>query len=150
MKTRMKTKCAALVTLATILTAVTLPYTPAYGAEQNKDSAVEVIVQPKYTAMYTCTNQLTLQSMGRLFCAADTHTPSDHIAGVTIELQQYNSGSWTTIKTWSGEKVNRVSLEQYWYVVRGTYRLKLTHTSTNRQGVVVDNITKYSTTVVYN
>ena len=64
-------------------------------------------VSPCFIAIVRWTNNLTLNSGGRLTCHGRTEVQYGYIAGVTIELQQY-SGGWNTIKTW--EKSTAITL----------------------------------------
>ena len=72
-----------------------------------------------------------------------------YVAGLTIELQQYN-GQWNTIKTWNTSDGTVVSLSKDWYVVSGyQYRLRLEHTAINSNNAVIDSYTSYSKTITY-
>jgi len=73
-----------------------------------------------------------------------------YTAGIKIELQQQSGSSWTTIKSWEGSNPWRVLLSNDWYVVKGTYQLKVTHTSYNSSGQLLETVYKYSKTVTVN
>ena len=115
------------------------------------ESAIERIGTPYFTAILVAENGLTLNSGGRLTCASGTETRRDYNAGITMELQSNSNGSWGTIKTWSDtSSTDYIYLSKDWYVVKGTYRLKLTHTAKNTNGTIAETFTNYSRTVVYN
>jgi len=110
---------------------------------------IEEIID-EYVAIILCANVLTLNAGGRLTCGASTDTLPTYTAEVKMELQKQNTnGTWSTIKTWSGSGKAGISLVYDWYVVNGTYRLQLTHTSRTSSGSLVENVIKYSKTVVY-
>ena len=107
-------------------------------------------VSPYFIAIVSYFNNLTLNSGGRLTCEGETEVQYGYIAGITIELQQYNK-QWTTIKTWSDSDSTIVSLSKDWYVASGyQYRLKLTHTAMESDLTVVETFISYSKTVTYN
>lgn len=59
---------------------------------------------------------------------ADTNATSVYVGA---SLQQYKSGSWVVVTSWSNTKIGSyVNLSQTWYVTSGyTYRLVTTHTT---------------------
>ena len=107
-------------------------------------------VSPCFVAIVSYSNNLILNSGGRLTCQGKTSVQYGNIAGVTIELQQYNGG-WNTIKTW-GEStaITLVSVSNDWYVSSGyQYRLKLTHKAYDSNWNQLESFTSYSKTVSY-
>jgi len=107
------------------------------------------IITPYYTTIVLCYNNLKLNSGGKLSCTAETSVQREYIAGVKMELQKL-SDSWTTIKTWdSTSKDSEMYLYKEWYVEKGTYRLKLTHTAIDSSGKTVETVVNYSTNVTY-
>jgi len=124
-----------------------------FAAEQ-KDSIFSIqantSVSPNFIAIVRYVNNLTLNSGGKLTSEGDTEVQYGYIAGITIELQQYN-GQWNTIKTWSSSDSTIVSLMKDWYVASGyQYRLKLTHTAMDSNLTVIESFISYSKTVAYN
>ena len=66
-----------------------------------------------------------------------------------MELQEL-SDDWTTIKTWNSTIDGReMYMYKDWYVAKGTYRLKLTHTAIDSSDKIVETVIEYSTTVIY-
>ena len=113
------------------------------------DSEFNFEVTPYYTTILICSNYLELISDGKLGCNGDTSVQKGYIAGIKMELQKL-SDSWTTIKTWEVKGSNdKVSLYKEWYVEKGTYRLKLTHTALDSSGKAVETVIKYSNVVIY-
>lgn len=107
------------------------------------------IISPNFIAIVEYSNYLTLNSGGRLTCEADTSVQMGYIAGVTIELQQYNGG-WSTIKTWSATASKFVDLYQDWYVAQNyDYRLRVTHRALSSGGSIIESFISYSNTVSY-
>ncbi len=123
-------------------------------AAGQKDPVVSVqentYISPYFLAIVRCVNDLTLNSGGRLTCEGETEVQYGYIAGITIELQQYD-GQWNTIKTWSNSDSTIVSLMKDWYVASDCqYRLQLTHTAMNSSGTVIESFINYSRIVTYN
>jgi len=123
-------------------------------AAEQKSSIVSIqantSVSPNFIAIVRYVNNLTLNSGGKLTSEGETEVQYRYIAGITIELQQYN-GQWNTIKTWSSSDSTIVSLMKDWYVASGyQYRLKLTHTAMDSNLTVIESFISYSKTVAYN
>ncbi len=116
---------------------------------ESVDSKSGFEVTPYYTTIVTCTNYLELISNGKLGCNGYTNTQKGYIASIKMELQKL-SDSWTTIKTWEETGSNdKISLYKEWYIEKGTYRLKLTHTALDSSGKTLETVIKYSTSVTY-
>lgn len=106
-------------------------------------------ITPQYTTIILCSNNLTLNAGGKLTCEGKTNVQRGYIAGVKMELQEL-SDDWTTIKTWDSISEGReMYIYKDWYVTKGTYRLKLTHTALDSSDKIVETVIKYSNTVVY-
>lgn len=105
---------------------------------------------PYFIAITGASNELTLNSGGRLTCYADTRTQYGYGSGVTIELQQYTNDGWQTIKTWTSSSDSNLSaIDEDWYVAKGySYQLKTTHMALSN-GNVIENFVKYSNTINY-
>lgn len=134
--------------IITISMAVVLCMSTGVFAAESKPSMQFVHdneVSPKYTAILDLSNYLSLESSdGKLYCQGDTHVYWGYKAGVTVELQQYD-GSWNTIKTWYNAENSRFAVvSEYYYVVNGTYRLKVTHEAYNSNGTVAETEITYS------
>lgn len=106
-------------------------------------------ISPYYIAIATCKNDLHVSNSGKLTCIGKTYVQDSYVAKVTIHVQQKKNGSWTTIKTWSGEKNNMISLSKSLYVNPGTYRLQLIHEAIDSRGKTIETVKDYSTTVTY-
>jgi len=124
----------------------------AFAAEQKDLTSLDqpnLSISPCFIAIVSYTNNLTLNSGGRFTCEGETEVQNGYIAGVTVELQQYNSG-WKTIKTWDSTDLTDVYVCNDWYVASGySYRLKLLHTAYNSNWNQIDSFISYSKTVSY-
>ncbi len=107
-------------------------------------------VSPCFTAISSCGRGIEKEnSLGKLYCEADTTTYPGYNASVYVELQHYD-GNWTTIKTWSDAPNYKYAVVgEYYYVGTGSYRLKTTHKALNSSGTVVETFTDYSRTVTF-
>jgi hypothetical protein len=94
-------------------------------------------------------NNISLGVFGKLTCVGNTYVLDGYIAGITMELQEYKNQEWTTIKTWSGTDADYIGLSTSYFVVKGTYRLKLTHIAYNSSMKQVESFVKYSKTIFY-
>ena len=102
----------------------------------------------KYSYIVYCANYITVNSAGLVSCDSETDVQPGYTAGIRMDLQKLD-GAWYTLKTWSGTQSRNAFVAGNWYVVRGTYRLKLTHTALNSSGQVLETVTKYSKTITY-
>ncbi|WP_326908545.1 hypothetical protein [Sedimentibacter sp. MB31-C6] len=113
------------------------------------DSKNSSEITPNYVAIVLCYNNLTLNSGGKLSCEGRTNVQMGYTAEVKMELQKL-SEDWTTIKTWEDTSDDEeMYLYKDWYVEKGSYRLKTTHTALDSSGDVIETVTKYSETVDY-
>ena len=111
-----------------------------------------ISVQPRYTIINTIAAGLAIDSSGKATCSGRLVSGSSGSdCYISIELQQKSNNQWNTIKTWTASKLNAssVSLEKNYYVVHGTYRVKLTGTIENSELGVEETAVKYSKTVEY-
>ena len=113
------------------------------------ESGISNEITPQYTTIILVSNNLTLNSGGKLTCEGRTKVQVGYKAGVKMELQEL-SDDWTTIKTWNSTSDDKeMYISKNWYVEKGTYRLKLTHTAINSSDKIVETVIKYSATVTY-
>lgn len=103
-------------------------------------------IMPCFTAIADGWNGLSNEGNGKLKCTGGTTVRDGYTAGTIMELQQYQNGGWTTIKTWSGMGNSEMRLGENWYVVSGSYQLKVTHIAFLGNSSV-ETYTTYSKTV---
>lgn len=143
----MKKKVLSVLFIVFIMVLINSIHTSVYAETADSKNIFEM--EPDYIAIVLSLNNLTLNSGGRLTCEGETGVQEGYTAGVKMELQQL-SEDWTTIKTWEDiSDDENMYLYKEWYVVKGTYRLKTTHTALDSSGDVIETVTKYSTTVIY-
>ena len=137
-KTSKLKKLAAAVLVPVVLTAA-----PAHCPAAAPDTG---IVSPNYTAIANVDNLLTLESNNNLNCYAYTSVYRSYTAKVTVELQQSNGG-WETIETWTDKGGTSAVVNEDYTAKSGKYRLKVTHSSYNSSGKLLDSVAVYSDTV---
>lgn len=142
MKTTMAKKLIAVISImAVCLTTLVCPI--AVNAETPENT-----VTPRYIAMASTGVDLQLGLFGKLTCIGKTGVQYGYTAEVIVELQQ--SGNWHTIQTWTDRGSTAALVEQTYYVESGyTYRLKVTHTSYDSNGRVVETWYEFSDSVDY-
>ncbi|MBQ7821901.1 MAG: hypothetical protein IJ391_06435 [Clostridia bacterium] len=109
------------------------------------------VVAPQNIAIAFTGNDLSLGTLGKLYCYGETQAdPIYYDVGVLVELQQYDGG-WNTIKSWVDIGNGWAIVSEYYYVEPGySYRLKLTHYAYDIDtGDVVEKIEDYSVGVRY-
>lgn len=84
------------------------------------------VVQVKFTNIYAFINNFEISDSGKsTFTSIVTARNVDKVS-ISCYLQQYSSGNWKTVKSWSGEYAGtEYGLSSSWYVASGySYRLK--------------------------
>ncbi|MDD2494792.1 MAG: hypothetical protein PHE29_06320 [Tissierellia bacterium] len=145
----MKNKIVLIISITLIMVLMSSTYTNIFAEDYFVEKSIEI--RPYYTSIILCANNLKLNSNGNLSCEGQTSVRNEFISGVKMELQQLsNTDDWTTIKTWESiSDDSEAYLYKNWYVVKGSYRLKLTHNAINSSGNTVETVIKYSKTVIY-
>ena len=108
------------------------------------------VITPQNIAIIATDNFIELGSLGKLTCLGSTEVQDGYNAKVTVELQRYQNGSWTTIKTWTDYGDAFATVDKDYYVTSGYYyRLKITHQAYTYSGTLVETIYKYSDVINY-
>lgn len=144
MKKTILTKLAASVAAISMLGSAAI--VPTYAALPPDQGGASV----QFIAITSTTRKITLQSGGVVNCHAQTTVASGHRAGLLVELQQYKDNNWTTIKSWSKSASNSVTIDEDYSVSKGyKYQLRVTHSSYNSSGKLLEATVQYSNTVNY-
>lgn len=123
---------------------------PAFAA--GKEYAASGVVSPRFTGISLLSANISIDSWGCATCTGKVvPSSSTYTSYLTVSLQQYLSGSWITIKSWSVSNTgfSGVNLSGSYYVAHGTYREASTATIYNSSDVLVDSATAYSSTQSY-
>jgi len=146
MRTKRKEMMAILVLVGVML----LQSVNVFAANQDQHVYAESNGPRRFVGIMTHYYSFKLLSNGQLSISTSINPQPGYAVGINIELQKNAGGnSWSTINTWSVEKNGYVSLVVEPYVVRGTYRLKITFTAKNSNGVIVDSDVVYSNSITY-
>lgn len=119
-----------------------------YAANANTDKKMS----PKFSYILSMSAGLEINSAGKAGCAG-TVTPSSntYTSDLTVSLQQNTGTGWSTIKSWTDSGVGYVgvTLEGYWYVVHGTYRVCSTARIYSASGILLETELFYSAGKTY-
>ncbi len=117
---------------------------------ENSIALRQAAIQPRFVALSDCGNLLSLEnSLGKLYCMGYTDTYLGYKAYVQVELQEMD-GTWGTIKTWTySSNSETATISENYYVVKGTYQLKITHRAYNQNGTLADEFVVYSDWIQY-
>lgn len=118
---------------------------PAYAA--NSSTASAGIVSPQFIGITTLSANLSIDSSGRTTSTGIVRpSNSNYTSYLTVSLQKFISGSWTTINSWSGSGAGLygVTNSGSYYVGSGTYRACSIASIYNSSGSLVDTATAYS------
>ena len=104
---------------------------------------------PNNVAISYCITSLDITD-GVAQCYGMTNTYPKYTPKLTVVLQQYDSG-WKDIKTWVKSSTNSsVTISEPKNVKEGySYRVKAVHCAIDKNGDVIESITKYSSTHKY-
>lgn len=144
----MKNKLIAVLTAGAMVMGGGLSVFAQGEAESDEYIAAEEILAPRYAVLYSHKCSLSLTSnYNTLRVQGSTGVYSGYIAGVIVDLQQYNGG-WNTIKTWSAGTYDSASVDEMYNVASGyKYRLQVTHISYDSNWNEIDIFTHYTSTV---
>lgn len=114
-------------------------------------ASAEESVQPYYVGMNQFFVSLDILASGHSeVLAIISLTDKEYSADLTAELQKWDNGKWTTIKSWKTNGEYFVRIEQNWYVLLGNkYRVHATATVYDKNGKILDKAYKDSGTVTY-
>ena len=144
MKTNVK-KAVAVLSAATIL--MGMPCVYAKGGDNTISGTDNGIVMPRYTAIKSYTEDLSISSTGVLSCYGKTTVYSPYVAYVKVELKK----NGTTVKTWTNRQDTSASVDNTYNASRGnTYILRVTHSSYDSSGNLIESVVSYSDEIIYN
>ena len=143
----MKRRLVAVLSLVLILASVLVM--PASAAEV---PATETItVTPRYVNIMGFNASIDVYSGGKAYCYSFVETAnSTYTIYLTLGLQRYKDGYWTTIKSWDGSGTGEVTMDKSRYVTSGYYyRTAATATVYTSGGSYVEMVTIYSQSTYY-
>jgi hypothetical protein len=138
-------KCGLMLLLAMCLA------TPAFAMEAANLSSTGIIT-PQFTNMSLLSAGLSISSAGKATCTADvTPSSNSYSSTLTVALQSYSNGYWTSIKYWtgSGSGFGGAVVQGYYYVNSGTYRVCSTANIYSSTGTLLETESMYSATKTY-
>lgn len=104
-------------------------------------------IQPRYEGVYRATSELAVSSSGRANVHALLEVSTNYTAKGTIALY---CDSGTYVKSWDCSGAGSIEVQENYYVASGhNYYVTLSATIYNRNGRVVDTVTKDSAVVRY-
>lgn len=134
----MKRRIFSLVALILLMTSMLA--IPAAAAEETP------AVTPRYVNIALINASINVNSSGKASCYSFVETANtSYKISLTLGLQRYENGYWTTIKTWSGSGTGEVTMDKSWYVTPGYYyRTAASATVRTSGGSYVEGVTIYS------
>lgn len=139
----MKRRTLSLIALVLLMTSMLV--IPASAAEETPT------VSPRYVNILAFTASISVNSSGKASCYSFVETANtSHTIYLTIGVQRYVDGYWTTIKSWNTSGTGEVSLDKSRYVTSGYYyRTAATATVYTSSGSYVEAVTIYSQSYYY-
>ncbi|HAG08592.1 MAG: hypothetical protein XD78_1991 [Desulfotomaculum sp. 46_296] len=134
-----------------VLTAVFFSV-PAYAADGTQNAETQGVITPQFTYISLLSPGLSINSSGKATCIGLASAyDNSHTTRLTVELQKFNAGGWSTIKSWSASSTGTSVATVYedYYVVHGTYRVCATAKVYNASGTLLENKSLYSDTAIY-
>lgn len=111
-------------------------------------SAFASDVAPYYTGTSSISSSLSISTAGKATCTGSIRLYSSYTANMTVKLQRYTNGYWSTVQSWSGSGVSTIS--KSYYVTSGYYYRVVTAASVyDSSGKYVEGPTMLSTTKYY-
>ena len=116
---------------------------PPQGAE------VEALIQSKFTYIISFSNDFDITAGGQAQIASSIVASNVNQVGISARLQQYQSGSWHTIKSWFETKNGTsCTLDESWYVTSG-YQYRLYSTGFAYQSNQIVESGSYTSSAIY-
>ena len=111
----------------------------------------ENTISPRYSYISTLAADLSInKTTGVATCTAGGGIDNGDSLVLSCRLQRYNGSTWTTVKTWSTTTAISTVFQKSYAVYSGyTYRVRVTGSVYNSNGVLVESGTCYSNQVVY-
>lgn len=122
------------------------------AAEAAQQAGTQGVITPQFTYISLLIPGLSINSSGKATCQGFASAyDSSHTTRLTVELQKFSAGGWSTIKSWyaSATGISIAGIEENYYVVHGTYRVCATAKIYNAFGTLLESKSLYSDTVIY-
>lgn len=109
-----------------------------------------VIIQPKFTNITVFYNDFYITDQGKAVLTSSIDARNVDECKISMYLQKYQNGSWTTVKHWSAtESGTFCGLGKTWYVVGGYQYRMVTYAYTYLQGTMVESTYYASKSKIY-
>lgn len=143
----MKKKLLAFIYSATI-TIGSISSIPIYASVTPDNFAIEA--EPRFDYIKQTRAYLEIANNGIATVQGQLNASDCDSVGITVKLQQYTSGSWKTVSTWTATGSTRCSLEKSKAISSGyTYRVEVVGKVYDSSGKVLESHTEYSNTVFF-
>lgn len=127
---------------------VVMSHTVAYGQNDSSDFNEKPIITPQYTHIYRFMNTLQIENEGRALINVFLTANSGTSTSLEVQLQRYQSGNWTTIKTWQQSRSGtNISISESWYIVSGYYYRTVATGRVYQNGVLVEQDSELSSSI---
>ena len=139
----MKRRMLSLVALILLMTSSLIM--PAAAAEEAPT------ISPRYVNIMAFSASIGVNSSGKASCYSFVETANtSYNINLSVSLQRYINGGWSTVKNWSTSGTGETSLYKSWYVTSGYYyRTAATATVRTSGGSLVEIVTIYSQSDYY-
>ena len=109
-------------------------------------------ISPQFTHISDIITRLSISAWGEANCIGSVtlYSSSDTVV-LTMELQRQDGNGWSTVKFWtsSGSGLPGVYMDNYHWVVRGTYRVRCTARAYSASGSLLEEVSIISRVVTY-
>lgn len=142
-------KIVSMVFLALFITLLSFP---AYAAQRPRNNSPDSHVHVNYVNIASLNAGLSLNSSGKATCTGSvTLYSKSNTAQLSVQLQKYSSGSWSTLYTWSATArgTSPTNIVKSYNVARGQYRVSTTAKVYNASGTLLETQTARSATRTY-
>lgn len=125
---------------------------PAFAADRSAVGNSSGQIHLDYVNISALNAGLSINSSGRANCTGNvTLYNRSNTVGLSVQLQKYANGGWSTVKVWSisarGNTPARIV--NAYYVSSGKYRVSCTAKIYNASGALLEIQTAYSATQIY-
>ena len=109
-------------------------------------------ITPHFTHISAVIAKVSISAWGEANCIGSvTLYSSSNTVVLTMELQKQDGNGWSTVKSWtsSGPGLPGVYMDNYHWVVRGTYRVRCIARAYSASGSLLEEVSVLSHEITY-
>lgn len=137
-----------IITLCFVFAFIVVPVNAEVEIENTE--AENLLIRPMFTNISVFLNDFDITSNGKAILTSSVNARNVDECRVSMYLQRYQNGSWTTIKHWSATESGKLcGLGKTWYVTSGYQYRMISYAYVYQDGKFVESTSYTSRSIVY-